>query len=692
MTAGDVLRWMAHAPAERASLPASCALWTAAEIMHAASVPGMDIGLSAAALAGLAYGSSGAAKTAESRTHRKQAAAVAAITGAWLTAAAEGGPLAGHIGPVPAPLSVLWVGGTLIGYRALRAHEVVRIKREWRKAKADWLSVKAPAYGLNGSHLLEYERTRLGEAWTVDVTGTGKRASGLVNGTLAEDIAQYETLAVNRVRVTEARIAGRIRISIRRRDPWKDAIEHPVLATDPEIGLPVPCTVREPLIVGQDPESGKPLRITLWDADGAKNVFLVGIKGAGKTALLNCIRERLTAAADAVIFDINVWKAREDAEWAPACDLSAIGPADRKRALYILRCANRAVIYRSAQPRASASFQPSAAEPLIVVMIDEIDKLVKGSDYLAAAIKQELKDLASAGRSEGVVLLMAGQRGTAEWVGGSDIRSQIDVFGVGKVGRRGEMHHAAGDMGLVMPDMATYGEGHAGVWVLAELGGDFHIGRTFKLTEPPDLRRLAHERAASRPPLEPGLVAHLGKLYEQLKAHPGGAAGRPAQPAQAAQGSYSPVTDGPSPVGTAVMDRDPLDALDSEMESVLPDDLRERLRRMDQRNAETRRLQGEADAIELPDVDPAKIAESVRERWAQAAEQTKIPPEARARLIMLLTGEGMSGRKITEAFPGTDRKLIMLWLNRLRWEGAVGDPGRGRGARWKLTSQDGDAP
>ena len=81
-------------------------------------------------------------------------------------------------------------------------------------------------------------------------------------------------------------------------------------------------------------------------------------------------------------------------------------------------------------------------------------------------------------------------------------------------------------MGLVMPDMASYGEGHAGVWVLAELGGDYHIGRTFKLSEPPDLRKLAQERASTQPPLEPGLVAHLGKFYEQLKAHPGGTARR----------------------------------------------------------------------------------------------------------------------------------------------------------------------
>ena len=254
------------------------------------------------------------------------------------------------------------------------------------------------------------------------------------------------------------------------------------------------------------------------------------------------------------------------------------------------------------------------------------------------------------------------------------------------------MNHAAGDMGLVMPDMASYGEGHKGVWVIAELGAGHHVGRTFKLDDPGDLRRLAWERASTQPALPAGLVEHLGKLYAQLKAGaPAGVRG-PAKLAQAAEGSYPPVTDAPSPVGTAVMDRDPLDALDSEMESMLPDDLRDRLHKMDARNADTRRIQAESDAIELPEVDPAKIAESTRARWDQAAEQTMIPPDARQKLIMLLAGDGMSGRKITEAFPGVDRKKIMLWLNRLRWEGVAGDPGKGRGARWRLASQGGDTP
>ena len=538
---------------------------------------------------------------------------------------------------------------------------------------------RAPLYGLHGSHLLKYETTRLGDAMVIDVKGTGRRASSLVHGSLAEDIAEVEMLAVSRVQVTLAGIAGRIRISIRRKDPWKNPIPHPAL--DPagaEYALPPVCTVREPLIVGVDPETGKPLQVAVWDRHGGKNILLTGIKGAGKSVLLSCIRERLTAADDALIFDINVSKALEDGEWAPACGLVAAGRDQRKRALHILRCAHRAIDYRGSQPRDTAVFQPSPEAPLIVVMIDEIDALTAGGDFIAAAIKAELAYITSKDRSEAVTAIISGQRATADWLGGANIRSQVDVFAIGKVGRRGEMNHAAGDeVGLSLPDMATYGEGHPGVWVIAELGGSHAVGRTFNLEAPPDLRRLAAERAASQPELEPGLIACLGATYAALRNRAPAMAGGPPDGSPA---------DAPPPDAPAV---DPIDALDGEMEDMLPPELRDKLRRMDLRRKETTALNAESDAImaALPEVDAAALAAHTAARWDAAGEETEIPPDVREKLIMLLAGDGMSGRKITEAFPGVKRWQVMLWLNRLRFEGNARIEGKGRGARWMIISR-----
>ena len=112
-------------------------------------------------------------------------------------------------------------------------------------------------------------------------------------------------------------------------------------------------------------------------------------------------------------------------------------------------------------------FVPSPGDPLIVVIMDEID-----SAAAVPAIRQQLEDIASKGREYGVTLIRAGQRGTAEWTGGGNVRANDDVFCIGMVNRRGEAMHAAGDLGLSMPDMATYGEGHGGVWAIAETGGE----------------------------------------------------------------------------------------------------------------------------------------------------------------------------------------------------------------------------
>lgn len=670
--------WVAAAPARRAALPAAAAVLSAAEILHHASVSGTTTGFAAAAVTALTYAG----------TPGRRTAALTGIGAAWFTIAEAAGPLAG--GPWH-PLLITWAAGTIAGALVLRQCESIREAREWRQAKADWLG-RGPWYGLGNTHLLAHEHTRLGESWLVDVTGTGRRASSFLPGDLTERIAEREKLPVSRVRVTSGGIAGRIRISVRHRDPWAEPVEHPVLADEPELELPVPCSVHDPLPVGIDPETGAALLLPVWHKRGARNILIVGIKEAGKTVLQNCIRERLTAAADALLMDINASKAREDAEWAPACDLTAIGAAQRKRALGILRITRAIIDWRGVQPRDTAVFQPTAQSPLIVVNIDEIDALIDAGDYLAAAIKKELAYIASKGRSEAVCLIIAGQRATADWIGGADVRANIDLVCVGKVARAGEARHA-GDAALALPDMATYGAGQPGVWGIAELGGAHQLGRTFNLESPVDLRRLAHERAESQPSLEPALAEHLGALYAQLKGWDT-TASAPAPAAQTAEanGSYPLVTD-PSPV--AVIEESPLDVLDAEMNDVLPPELRDRLRRMDEKAADTRRILAETGRImdSLPETGPAARAASSKERWKQLSEQTEIPPDIRTRILDLLAGGGLSASRIAEEIPGTTRVKIIAYLNRMRHDGEVETTGKGRGARWILAgnSESGDS-
>lgn len=670
-----VTAWAAQAPGRRAVLPAAGTAWTAAQILHHVSVSGTTTGFGSALLAAGLY----------IATRSPRAALTAAAAGAWFTAATAAGPLSGphHLLTLAAAAGAL--GAWLVARRSRPAAEA----REKRAAHKDWYQ-RRHKWGLHDAHLLEWEPTRLGASWLLDTTETGQLASSLtgIGSHLPERIAQTEKLHPSRVTVTPGRIAGRVRIAIRERDPWEKPIAHPVLVRDPELELPVPCSVRDPLVVGIIPETGKPLLLPVWlEGRGARNVQLLATPEGGKTVLLSDIRERFTAACDGLLFDINVSKALEDAEWEPACDLAAVGDGERRRALGILLVARAVIAWRAAQPRDTAVFQPTAADPLIGIVIDEIDELTDGGDALAAAIKRELSHVASKGRSEAVGLVLAGQRGTADWMGGAKVRAMINVVCAGKVNRESESNHL-GAFAKYIPDMSEYGEGKPGVWAIAELGGHTQKGRAFNLESPLDLRRLAHERAGSQPSLPAGLVEYLGPLYAELKGWAVPAAVGTAAAGQQAEasGSYSLVTPDLSPV--AVADRPGgLDALDAELNASLAPEMRDELRRMSERDAATRTTLAEADKIigGLPPSDPMAEQASAEDRWRQAAAQTEIPPDMRARLLDLLSGDGMSTRDLAERL-GVSRHKIILWLNRLRFDGTAQPNGKkGRAGRWILT-------
>jgi hypothetical protein len=124
-----------------------------------------------------------------------------------------------------------------------------------------------------------------------------------------------------------------------------------------------------------------------------------------------------------------------------------------------------------------------------------------------------------------------------------------------------------------------------------------------------------------------------------------------------------------------------------DLNAALPPELRAQLGRMRDRAAETRGILG--DIGDLPDADPAKIADAARRNWDRGAEATgPLPDEIRAQLLSMIGNGGSSGRKITEAFkPGITGWTVQTWLNRLRFEGVAAVYGKGRGAKWMLTAE-----
>ncbi|MGV9778764.1 hypothetical protein, partial [Streptosporangium sp. NPDC003464] len=127
-----------------------------------------------------------------------------------------------------------------------------------QQAKTDWHR-RAALYGLAGSHLIDWRETRLGERFEITTIGTNRRASALAGHDLEERIAEHEGLPASRVKTRPATIAGRLLINVRYKDPWADDLPHPLLDPTPEILLPRTADAREPIIIGMDPETGRPL-------------------------------------------------------------------------------------------------------------------------------------------------------------------------------------------------------------------------------------------------------------------------------------------------------------------------------------------------------------------------------------------------------------------------------------------------
>jgi hypothetical protein len=123
-----------------------------------------------------------------------------------------------------------------------------------------------------------------------------------------------------------------------------------------------------------------------------------------------------------------------------------------------------------------------------VVVIDEIDMVTADP-----VCKDLLKTIASKCRNEAITLIFAGQGATAAWVGGADLRANVDIAVLGRFARRGEARKATGDE-ADLPDMGEYGEGHPGVFLITELGGGAGCSTW---TSPPPSRRSSPPAPAS---------------------------------------------------------------------------------------------------------------------------------------------------------------------------------------------------
>ncbi|OPG10575.1 hypothetical protein [Microbispora sp. GKU 823] len=592
-----------------------------------------------------------------------------AAGGLWLSAAAQWGVTSGPYG------LTTWLGAATgaLTYYAYRRDPAIKTAIAWEQAKIDWHR-KAHLYGLAGSHLVDWRETRLGEQMEIDTVGTGRRASQIVGGDIEERIAEIEGLKTSRVKVRRPDRAGRITVSIRYKDPWVE-LPHPLLDPTPEIPLPPVADVREPAIIGMDPETGRPLEITAWDEEGAKRIFVVATTGGGKTVLLSNALERLTAADNAWVILINVSKGKEARRWRRACGASACGPAERVKALRLLEMARHIIDYRgAAEDGDEATVEPQPDQKAVIVVVDETDKLLGPNDRIGMATRREFEYLTGTGRSEAVGVLAVGLRGTVSNLGSGDIRANIDQVLVGKVNRRSEMQHAVGEYGLTLPDMGRYGEGHAGVILATDMSGHWSSGRTWRLDKLTDIDRLVEGRHPGE--LEPGLMAYLrdkmgADLVDALLST------EPWEPRRTAGSTSSPR---PAPAAPTT-EAPPMPTYHDDDDADPGAAAREKARAA---------LAAAGSTLDTSLTPGERRALAVARR-RQAAEQTEIEPELRELLVgMLGRPDGTTVREVEAAMQaagyerGVSKTGAWRCLDRLRFENVAELRGKGRSARWYL--------
>ncbi|MEV0993390.1 hypothetical protein [Nonomuraea sp. NPDC050202] len=664
-----------NAPADRLPLLGGPAVYAGGLLLHGFDVPWWAIGGPTIPAGIIAY----AAGVNRLSMPSTIGVTLAALTcGSWLATVAELG--AGRL------LNWVYVGMFGAGYGLYRWARHRARKRNGRpvaEPQPETVSPESPriawegyfaGWGMEGAAVIASEPTRLGERALINTKGTGKRASTFGTKALEERVAEDFDVQPARVRISTAGLpAGQILVSVQLIDPWATIVPHPLFDPNSEIVLPEVADIREPQPIGMDPETGEPLTITLWDDDGGKQTFIVAVNGGGKSVTLNDILERLTAAFNTVVWGINVSKAQEMRRWAPALDLSACGRDQRKRARVMLRMARKLIVWRGAQHRDSANVIPTERQPMLVLVIDELSALAKTDDgVIDMSIVEDLVYVASKGRSEAVVLLIADQRNTQGAIGSTNISTQITNYVVLKGVSSGDLTR----IGVAVPDMGEYGGQHAGVAATVLKSEDrARLGRTFALaagkTAETGLQQI-DRIVASRLPnsLEGGAIAHLGEMYASLKAGQ--------MPSAAVTEDLEREVAEDLAAGEDQSLDTPPEATSSAERSQTIDEIRQR------------------HLFVVPPLTPEgqerarQMRQAGSERQGAREDQpaaSPLPAGVRDKLITLLEGDGIATRDVETAL-GVSSATAWRYMNQLRSEGVVESRGTGPATRWVRRGDD----
>ncbi len=313
-------------------------------------------------------------------------------------------------------------------------------------------------------------------------------ASGRIRyATLAEAKERIEIAARLRhgaVRIERGRRAHEVLLHVAEQDVLAEPVQLP------EDGQPL--TVNRPLPVGLH-EDGTVCSVTLREVA----TLIVGLRGSGKSNLINVLIAQLSRCTDTVIFMIDLKGGRTALPWLrPWFGIDA----------------------RANSGAGGEKITPSPRLPAVLLIVEEVavlfgmntgprSSLEGTTNATLAALGTQITQL---GRSEAIDPVLVTQRGTSTMIGSGDLKSQCAVrIGLGVA--------TEADARLVLPD-----DTH----IAADLARLTHPGSGFVQARegramPVKFYRLTHERIAGiaedagylRPSPDPLLAEALGDDY-----------------------------------------------------------------------------------------------------------------------------------------------------------------------------------
>lgn len=220
--------------------------------------------------------------------------------------------------------------------------------------------------------------------------------------------------------------ADRVTMRVMERDP----LERPIRWRGPQVG-----SVTQPLPLGPL-EDGTPMLLPV----AGQCVLIAGIRGSGKSGVLNVLVGELAACPDVVLWGLDLKHGLELGPWAPVFDRIARTLPDAEALLEAADCIRAARGELLAREGAKREWQPTPERPALVVVCDEQGRLRESPTAIA-----RLEAIATMGRSLGVWLVSATQYPTVEVLGSSELRSQYTCMVLLRIQRKQHVNVVLGE-------------------------------------------------------------------------------------------------------------------------------------------------------------------------------------------------------------------------------------------------------